>query len=139
MDFAQIIFQGRLTDDPDLRTAKNGTSICKFFVATNRKIGKDNERTTYIPTTVFGKQAVICAEYLSKGREVHITGNFETDKYTDKEGNKRTGFGCIARDVVFGRGGTRKGEEEEEVETSTHSDEKKQRAIAAYIGGQRKQ
>ncbi len=117
MDFTSLIFQGRLTDDPVLRTASNGTVLCKFDVASNRRINKDEERTTYIPVTVFGKQAPICAEFLTKGREVHVTGEFETDSYTDNDGIKRKGFGCIARDVRFGRGGTRQ-DQDQETETA---------------------
>ena len=110
MDFAQLTYQGRLTQDPELLETGNGTPLCKFTVACNRRIGKDDERTAFIPTTVFGRDATICAEYLSQGREVHVTGHFETDTYEDSQGITRKGFGCIARDVVFGRGGKRQKE-----------------------------
>lgn len=132
MDFTQLTFQGRLTDDPELRTTGNGVVLCKFDVACNRRVGKEEEKTTYIPVTVFGKQATICAEFLSKGREVHVTGEFETDSYTDKDGINRKGFGCIARDVRFGRGGTRQNTEASEDTNFNSLDEKtKAKAVAA--------
>ncbi len=109
-DFTLLTFSGRLTDDPELRTTSNGNSVCKFSVASNKRIGKDEERTNYIPVTVFGKQAELCAKYLTKGRQVHVIGEFETDKYTDKEGIVRKGFGCIVGEsgrVNFGSGGTK--------------------------------
>ncbi len=109
MDFTLLSFEGRLTEDPELRTSESGKSICKFTVACNERISKDEERTTYIPTTVFGRtstverdQAEICAQYLSKGRTVRVVGKLETDTYTDRDGNKRKGFACV---VVQGRGG----------------------------------
>lgn len=105
IDFAQITFQGRLTEDPEVRTLDGGRSMCKFRVAVNRRTGKDQEKTSFIPVTVFGREAVNCGEYLSKGKGVHVTGVFETDNYTDKDGNKRTGFGCVADRVIFGYGG----------------------------------
>lgn len=106
IDFAQITFQGRLTEDPEMRTLDGGRSMCKFRVAVNRRVpGSDSEKTSFIPVTVFGKDAVNCGQFLSKGKGVHVTGEFETDNYTDKDGNKRTGFGCVARHVIFGYGG----------------------------------
>lgn len=109
-DFTLLTFSGRLTEDPELITASNGNPICKFRVAVNKKIGKDEERTSYIPVTVFGKKAELCAQYLSKGRGVRVVGEFETDEYTDKDGNKRKGFGCVVGMegvVQFGSGGTK--------------------------------
>jgi single-strand DNA-binding protein len=86
---------------------KTGTTMCKFRVAVNRKISKDNEKSSFLPVVVFGKDAVNCGEFLTKGRFVMVSGNFETDSYVDKEGNKRTGFDVIAREVIFGSGGQR--------------------------------
>jgi single-strand DNA-binding protein len=114
IQFTSFQFIGRLTSDPELINTANGNHICKFRVATNKRIGKDEERTSFIPVVVFGRQAEICAEYLSKGREVFVTGEFETDEYTDKDGNKRTGFSCVVGShgtVQFGSGGS-KGDDE---------------------------
>ena len=111
MDFTSLSFIGRLTDDPELIQSSAGNPICKFNVASNRRVGKDAERTSYIPVTVFGKQAELCHQYLTKGREVRVQGEFETDKYVDKEGKNRTGFGCVVGlngIVQFGTGGTLK-------------------------------
>ena len=107
IEFATMLFQGRLTSDPEVRTLDSGTTMCKFDVAVNKRIGKGKEKTSYIPVTVFGKEAVNCGEYLSQGRSVHIMGDFETDKYETQEGQKRTGFGVIAQRVIFGSGGTK--------------------------------
>jgi len=120
MDFTLLSFEGRLTDDPELRQSEANTSLCKFTVACNKRIGKDGEeRTTFIPTTVFGRQAENCAQYLKKGRTVRVVGEFETDTYTDRDGNKRKGFGCIVLQgggtVEFGSGGQRSEEDGESV------------------------
>ena len=105
--FADMTFQGRLTDEPELRTLDNGRSMCKFRVAVNRRIPGGKEKTSYIPVTVFGKDAVNCAEYLSTGRVVLVSGEFETDKVPNKDGEMRTYFGVVARRVDFGSGGAK--------------------------------
>ena len=103
--FASINLQGRLTADPELKTLEGGRSMCKFTVAVNRRIPGGKEKASFIPVTVFGQEAVNSAEYLTQGRVVYVAGEFETDKYTDRDGNTRTGFGVVASRVTFGSGG----------------------------------
>lgn len=105
INFAQINIQGRLTEDPEMKQTKGGITICSFRVAVNRKVSKDEEKTSFIPVTVFGKDAVNCGEYLTKGRVVMVSGDFRTDKWEDKEGNNRTSFEIVAQKVIFGSGG----------------------------------
>lgn len=105
INFATMNIQGRLTDDPEMKQTNGGTTICSFRVAINRKINKDEEKTSFIPVTVFGKDAVNCGEYLTRGRVVMVSGEFRTDKWVDKEGNNRTSFELIAQKVIFGSGG----------------------------------
>jgi single-strand DNA-binding protein len=104
-NFAFINIQGRLTDDPEVGQTNGGTTYCKFRVAVNRRVGKDEEKTSFIPVIVYGTDAVNCGEYLSKGRVVTVTGEFRSDKYEDRDGNKRTGFEVVASKVIFGSGG----------------------------------
>lgn len=106
INFAYIHIQGRLTSDPELVTLDGGRSLCKFRVAVNKRFGK-KEKTSFIPVSVFGPDADNCGKYLSKGREVSVSGDFETDEWVDKEGNRQRGFSVIAHDrgVIFGSGG----------------------------------
>ena len=105
IDFAHLTIHGRLTDDPEMGTTKTGTTYCRFRVASNRRVGKDQEKTCFVPVTVFGSDAVNSGKFLTKGRSVMVTGDFETDSYEDREGNKRKSFGVVARSVIFGSGG----------------------------------
>jgi single stranded DNA-binding protein len=111
LDFTTLTFVGRLVEDPENSLIENsGTPMCKFTVASNKRISKTNEKTAYIPVTVFGREATICGEYLSKGREVRVTGELETNSYTDKNNILRKGFSCVVGlngTVQFGKGGRR--------------------------------
>lgn len=100
-DFTTAAFSGRLTSDPEQYTSKGDKVLCRFTVASNKRIGKDSEKTAYMPVLVTGQEGVNCLKYLKKGREVLITGaTFETDTWKDMDGNKRKGF-----TFVVGRGG----------------------------------
>ena len=85
----KVIVIGRLVKDPELKYApSSGTAICNFNVAVNR-YRKEKEVTSFIPCTVFGKQAENLAQYMSKGRQIAIEGNIKTGSYTAKDGTKR--------------------------------------------------
>ena len=137
MDFVHVDMQGRLVDDPETKTTKDGTVVTKFTVASNRRLNNGEERTSYVPVTTFGNLAVQCSKFLSKGREAHVWGDFETDSYTDRNGIKRKGFGVIANDVRFGRGGTKSEDSDDASPTDFDnlSEEDKARAIRAMRSG----
>ena len=91
---------GRLTRDPELRYTANNFPVCTFSVAIDRR-GKEEKKTNYIPVKVLGKTAENCGKYLAKGRLVGVSGQIETDSYTDKEGNKRSTWNVLASGVEF--------------------------------------
>lgn len=89
----KVLLIGRLGGDPEIRYTTNGTAVANFNVATNEtwtnKEGEKGERTEWHKIVVWGKQAELCGEYLSKGRQVFIEGRLQTRSYEDKEGKKR--------------------------------------------------
>lgn len=98
MNSANII--GRLTRDPEVRYTANNFPVCTFSVAIDRR-GKEEKKTNYIPVKVLGKTAENCGKYLAKGRLVGVSGQIETDSYTDKDGNKRPTWNVLASAVEF--------------------------------------
>jgi len=103
MNRATII--GNLGSDPE---EIKGTDGCKFSIATNEKWtdkkGQKQERTEWHRITCWGKLAEVCMQYLSKGRQVCVTGSIKTDEY-EKDGETRYSTGITARDVEFLSGG----------------------------------
>lgn len=67
---------GNLTKDPELRTTTNGTSVCSFTVAVNRKGNRQNGQpeADYFNVTAWRERGETCAKYLAKGRKVAVTG-----------------------------------------------------------------
>lgn len=85
---------GRLGQDPEVRYTANGAAVTNISVATSEKwkdknTGDQQERTEWHRITFFGKLAEIAGEYLSKGRQVFVSGRLQTDKWTDKQGVER--------------------------------------------------
>ena len=54
-------------------------------------VGKAGEKEVdFIPVEFMGKKAENIAKYIEKGSLVAVQGNLRIDRYTDKQGNKRT-------------------------------------------------
>lgn len=84
----KVVLIGRLTRDPDLNfAAGTGTALCKFSLAVARPFKKDE--TDFINCIAFGKTGETIAQYVTKGRQLAVTGAIRTGNYTDKEGIKR--------------------------------------------------
>lgn len=84
----KVILIGRLTRDPDLKfTAGSGTAVSRFTVAVNRQFKKDE--TDFINCVAFGKTAETISQYLTKGRQIAVTGSIRTGSYEAQDGTKR--------------------------------------------------
>lgn len=106
----KAIIVGNLGRDPEVRFTPDGRAVARFSVATTERWtdpqGQRQERTEWHNVVVWGKQAEVCGQYLSKGRQVFVEGSIRSRSYDDKTGNKRYITEIVARDVRFlGSGG----------------------------------
>lgn len=93
---------GRLTKEPDMRSTANGTSVCTFTIAINRRFKTEGQQQAdFIPIVAWGKTADICAKYLHKGSQVAVCGSVQTRTYDDKNGNKVYVTEINAEEVQF--------------------------------------
>lgn len=114
-----VILIGRLVKDPELRfIPTTGMAVTKMTIAVDKDLNKDKKQEAisqgkptadFIMTTVFGKQAENCANYLSKGGQCAIHGRISTGSYTTQTGEKRYTTEVLADRVEF-LGGNKKNE-----------------------------
>lgn len=84
----KVVLLGRLTKDPELRYAQgNGTAVCKFTLAVARPFKKDE--TDFINCVSFGKAAETINQYMTKGRQLAVTGSIRTGSYDAQDRTKR--------------------------------------------------
>ena len=105
---------GRLTRDPEVRHLASGTAVAELGMAISRKwkdknSGTEKEETTFVDVTLWGRQAEVAGEFLSKGREVHIVGRLQLDSWDDKtSGQKRSKLKVVAENMqMLGSPGAR--------------------------------
>lgn len=96
---------GRLGKDPEMRYTPAGVSMCKFSVATDKHWtndqGQRQEETTWHNVTVWRKQAETCAQYLTKGSLVLISGSVKASGYTNRDGAAAASLEITAETVKF--------------------------------------
>ena len=89
----KVILIGNLGRDPEVKYTQNGTAVANLNIATNEvwtdKAGQKQERTEWHRVVVWGKQAQVLSELLSKGKQVYVEGSLQTRSWDDREGNKR--------------------------------------------------
>jgi single-strand DNA-binding protein len=114
--YQKLTIVGNVGNDPEMRYTPSGQAVTNLSIATNRRWttgdGQQQEETVWFRVSVWGKQAEVCNQYLSKGRQVLIEGRLTPDKetggpriWTDQNGNPRASFEMTAFEVKFLGGG----------------------------------
>lgn len=104
-DLNMVFLMGNLTRDPELRYTPNGQAVANFTVATNRQWtdgdGQKQDAAEFTDIVVWGKIAETVANYLKKGRRVHVIGRLQTRSWEAQDGSKRSKTEVVATDVTF--------------------------------------
>lgn len=97
-----IFLHGRLTADPELKTTSGGISYCNFTVAVDGFAKKGEEKPTDFFTCVAWRNtAEMICKYFKKGKEIVISGEMHSNKYTDSDGNNRIAWKVNVNSVDF--------------------------------------
>ena len=106
MNVNKVILVGRLTRDPEMRTTPTGQSVATISMATNSfwtdKSGQKQDKTEYHSVVLWGRQAEIASQYLTKGQECFIEGRLQTRSYTAKDGSERKVTEVIGETMQLG-------------------------------------
>jgi single-strand DNA-binding protein len=98
-----ITMHGHLTRDPELKYTTTQVPVVEFGLASN---GWKEGDVCFIDVKAFGKQAEPINKFLSKGREVIVTGRLEYRQW-EKDGKKHSKHSIVANDVTFCGGATK--------------------------------
>ena len=106
MNFNKVFIIGNLTRDPELKTLPSGTAVASFGVATNRvwkdQSGQKKEEVQFHNIVIFGRQAEIVSQYLTKGSSALIEGRIQNRSWEAADGSKRNRTEIVAERVQFG-------------------------------------
>jgi len=84
----KAILVGNLGQNPEVRYTQDGTAVCNFSMATNRrwkdKEGNPQEKTEWHRVVAWGATGENAGKFLSKGREVYVEGEMRTRSWESK-------------------------------------------------------
>lgn len=83
----------RLMEDPTLRFSPGGQAVCnmRLVADSKKKQGDDwvDDKVFFIKATAFGRLGENCAESLTKGTLVEVSGRIQTEQW-EKDGEKKS-------------------------------------------------
>lgn len=100
----QILIEGNLVRNPEMKYTPKGTPLCTFAVASNRFIKQDDEfqkEVSFFDITAWSQLAENCNSNLAKGRGVRVIGRLQQDRWQDPEGKQRSKVYIVADHVIF--------------------------------------
>ena len=86
----KVFLVGRLTRDFDLRYGANNTAVARTSIAVDRQFSNQNgeREADFINIVAFGNRAETMKKYLTKGRQIAISGRIQTGSYDASDGRR---------------------------------------------------
>lgn len=88
---------GRVDNEPELMGVP-GRDVCELWIVVN---GRRDKRPLHVKVVTFRALAEVCAERLSKGSQVGITGALRSDEWKTNGRSRQFVHSVVARDVQF--------------------------------------
>ncbi len=104
--YQYTVIVGNVGRDPEMRYTTGGRAVCDFSVAvsrrwTDRNSSEQKEKTTWFRVTCWDKLAETVNQYVTKGRQVLVTGEVDASAWVGQDGEARATLELTARDVKF--------------------------------------
>ena len=98
----QLTIIGNLTKEPELRHTQDGTPVCGFTVAVNRKKTQNNKEpgADFFNVNAWRGLGENCARFLEKGKKVCVVGRISLRTW-EKDGKHGASLEVLADDVEF--------------------------------------
>jgi single-strand DNA-binding protein len=105
-DLNDCKFIGRLGQDVEVKFMPSGSAVANFSIACNddykdKSSGELVKQTNWIRVVMFGRQAELAGQHLSKGSQVFISGKQVTRKWQDKAGKDQYTTEIVANTMQF--------------------------------------
>jgi single-strand DNA-binding protein len=101
--FNQAVLLGRLVAPPEELTTKGGKLFLKAVIATSvhqkNSDGVSEERTNFVPVTIFGRTAEVFLKYVHKADFVHLVGSLTSSEWTTGAGDKRLSLSLVVEQL----------------------------------------
>ena len=121
----QVALIGRIATEIELRYLQDGTAVANFNLAVD---GYKQDETYFFEIVCWGNTAENTAEYMSKGREVGISGELQQDKWQNDDGYNRSKVKVNARQVKFLSGSDNSNQQDNQQNQSSQQEQKQEQS-----------
>ncbi len=101
----QIIVEGNIVREPELKSLPSGAASCTLPIAVNRKYktgdGSYEEDVSYFDVDTFGGLAEVCVKWCPKGRGIRVVGRLKQNRWKDDAGKSHSRVKIIAEHIEF--------------------------------------
>lgn len=135
-----VVIVGRLTRDPEAKYLPSGTAVMDFSIASNDRVKQGDEwvdKASFFDCTIFGRQAEVLPEFLTKGQQVCVNGKLVQETWQDKQsGGNRSKVKIIANNVQMlgGKPGSGSRDQQRQAESGEESQERPETTTTAPTG-----
>lgn len=106
MNLNKVFIIGRVTSDVVLKATASNQPVTNFSMATNRtwtdKSGARQESSEFHNIVVWGRQAEIASQFLSKGSLALIEGRLQTRTWKDQNGQNHRTTEIVCENIQLG-------------------------------------
>lgn len=106
MNLNKVFLIGRITTDIVLKATPSNQAVTNFSIATNRvwtdKSGVKQEDAQFHSVVVWGRQAELASQFLSKGSLVMIEGRLQTRTWKDNNNQNHRVTEVVCEAIQFG-------------------------------------
>jgi single-strand DNA-binding protein len=92
----KVLLIGNVGGDPEIRTLPSGSKVANFSIATSEsytdRTGQKQVQTEWHRIELWDSLANIAEQYVKKGDPIYIEGKIRTEKWTDQNGQERSGI-----------------------------------------------
>jgi single-strand DNA-binding protein len=96
---------GNVGQEPTITQLESGKKVARISLATNENYknanGEKQSNTEWHNLVAWGKSAGIVEKYVSKGKEIAISGKLTSRSYETKEGEKRFVTEIIVNEILL--------------------------------------
>ena len=121
-DINNVTIVGRLTHDAEMKYTNTGTPVTIFSIAVNRS-KKVSDRwedcAHFFDVALWGKLGEVLGKYLTKGKQVALTGHLEQNRW-QTDGQNRSKVVIIANEIQLLSGGGRGDQEGQKTASENH-------------------
>mgnify|MGYP000862270792 CR=1 FL=1 len=90
MSINSVSLVGRTVREPDIRSTQSGKQVAMVTIAVDRnfKSANGDRETDFIPLVIWGKLSEVVDKYVTKGKQIGVTGRLQVRNYEDKDGKR---------------------------------------------------